>query len=486
MNTLSRAEWVQSAQRKQPIDVKLYNWEAVEGTDVNSRFFNQNNAVKKFNSLVLRKRINQENQALAEMKARRQKLAEDENRKLEEKMHANWKEALRRDQQKVHQRRLENKAFVEYQVRQRREKELLKEKERLEDKKHREYLRNLDELHARDLIYEAEKKVQSQRINHKMLLDDIYRQNLDKEERARKLNIEEQKTKLAQLQSEEMLMQRKAEQAERFRKLQIPKEIVRDKLAATNKQQAATTALWEEQRFAKDVARKEAAMAKQQKEKEEKRAAELHSISAFRQKKIHEKEQKAKAEKQSSFDWLQALKEADQLSITNEKLRVQKVKNDLNKINQFNFSMAAEKRARSLQQLKQEERDAAVRNAEQIEREKHFQQYVQQELHKAVDNTWRQEHQNLTSSHKETNRVDLRPTCLPPISKAAKAKQQETNNLDLRYGETKMIDPPQTWLSCAPAVCKPRRASAAPLYTCLPPIRNSVKHRSNTKLFGPT
>ena len=61
----------------------------------------------------------------------------------------------------------------------------------------------------------------------------------------------------------------KNDQAEIFRKRQIPKE-----------EEAATTALREDTTLFKEVAKQEAELAKQKKDKKERRAAMLQSISA--------------------------------------------------------------------------------------------------------------------------------------------------------------------------------------------------------------
>ncbi|XP_071357616.1 cilia- and flagella- associated protein 210-like isoform X1 [Trachinotus anak] len=519
ITNLFKAEWVriQSAQRSQPNEAKLNNRQAVGDRYANNQWFNQNSCLR-FNSAVLRKETEKENRVLTELKKRKQQLAEDENVKYEEMMQSRLKEDLRRDQERIYQRKLQGQAVAQYQVRQMKEREQLKEKERLQDKKDAELLRKLDEKHAQELRCEMEKKAQAKKINLKNQLEDIYKANLKREAQVHKLKIEEQKL---EFQRQEMLLQRKPEQAERFRRLEVQREIVRDKLAATKKEQTATTALLEEQRFAKDVSKRKAELAKQQKEKEEKRAAVLQCISVHRQKMIIEKEQKAKAEKQSNLDWLQVQKQADMLSTTNKKLKAQRTRVDRIKMDNVNFSLAAEKRAHA-QQLKKDEHDSAVRNAEQTaQQRKHLQQYIQYELHEAAENLWCQERQNLSISYKETSKDDLRPTCLPPISKAAKATlaapdstgrgfglgfsvegsshcsadtgeplprlskpKPRLNNLELRHGETRIIDLRQTRLSPVPTVCKLQQASAAPSLR-FPPIQSAVMQDFKNKLSGP-
>uniref|UniRef100_A0A3B4X3N1 Trichohyalin-plectin-homology domain-containing protein n=1 Tax=Seriola lalandi dorsalis TaxID=1841481 RepID=A0A3B4X3N1_SERLL len=317
---------------------------------------NQNSYLNRFNSTVLRTLVEKENRVLTELKIRQQQLAENEKRKYEAMVQYRQAEDLRREQEKICKRKLKIQALTEYQVKQMKERELLKEKERQQDKRDAELLRKIDELHAQEVRREVEKKAESKKINLKNKLEDIDRAQLKREE----CRMEEQKLELLQKQ---ILLQRKPEQTESSKRFEAQKEMVRDKLAATKKEQAATTALLEEKRFAKEVAKREAELAKQQKEKEKKRSAALQSVSDHRQNVILKKEQKANTEQHSNLNLLQANKEADMSFITSEKLKAQKIKEDRIKLDKANLSLAAKKLAR-LELLKKEERDSAVRNAE--------------------------------------------------------------------------------------------------------------------------
>uniref|UniRef100_A0A3B4V2X1 Trichohyalin-plectin-homology domain-containing protein n=1 Tax=Seriola dumerili TaxID=41447 RepID=A0A3B4V2X1_SERDU len=367
MANLFKGEWVriQSAQRNQLNEAKINIRQAARdrcGT-------NQNSCLNRFNSTVLRTHVEKENRVLTELKIRQQQLAENEKRKYEAMVQYRQTEDLRREQEKVCKRKLKTQALTEYQVKQMKEIELLKEKERQQDKRDAELLRKIEELHAQE----------SKKIDLKNKLEDIHRK--------------------LELLTQQILFQQKPEQTERSKRFEAQKEIVRDKLAATKKEQAATTALLEEKRIAKDVAKREAELAKQQKEKEEKRSAALQSFSDHRQNMILKKKQKANTEQHSNLNLLQANKEADMLFTTSEKLKVQKIREDRIKLDKANLSLAAKKLAH-LEQLKKEERDSAVRNAEQTAAVK--------EQHK------------FPISSQKTSKLYLRPTCLPPISKGAK------------------------------------------------------------------
>ncbi|XP_035851070.1 caldesmon-like [Sander lucioperca] len=191
--------------------------------------------------------------------------------------------------------------------------------------------------------------------------------------------------KRVQVDMEEKLRQKKSDEAEKFKKLQVPKQIVNEKLAVSKKKQAATSTHKQVEKLSKATVEQDAKVAKQQKDKEENRAAMLKSIFAYRDKKAQEKEQNKKEEQQSKLDWFQAKKASDRLFLEEKKQKAKR--NTDNKINcrDINATITAEKHAR-LKQLKREDRDAAQKQAEQIaEKDKQVQQYVQRELHKAAD-----------------------------------------------------------------------------------------------------
>ncbi|XP_044187140.1 trichohyalin-like [Thunnus albacares] len=364
-----------------------------------------------------------DNEALIDLKRRKEKIAQHLDRKFEEEMRAREEEALWQEKERIHQRKLKNLSVAEYLKRQMDEKKLLKERETMQD----------------------------QRAEHR--------------------------ARMNRLENEKKQQQRKMEQIERFRKLQNPKEIVRENLAALKREQAITTCLRDEQRLNSAVAKQEAEMEKRQRDKEEKRAAVLMSISAHREETIKERAQREREELQSDQDWLEAQKEAARLFDKKEKLKTQKIREEKCHLHNFNASLAAERRAQ-FQRQKKEEYDAAVRNAEEIaEREIKHQQYIQRELHALqqvpilppaetgrralVDREvpgciisrngealpklgtaktklirLRQEQNKLQLSYSEVDKGTKRLSHLPPISSAAKHNLTAQNAKREEFGPT--------------------------------------------------
>ncbi|KAG7999501.1 hypothetical protein GBF38_000437 [Nibea albiflora] len=123
-------------------------------------------------------------------------------------------EAQRQEQQELLNRRLRNKSIAQAQLKQVSEKELEKRRQRHQEVQERV---RLNESLAQDARILRRKKPRYRR----------------KQE-----TVEEQKIELDRLDLEEKRRQRKADQAEKFKQLQIPKEIVSEKLAAFKNERA--------------------------------------------------------------------------------------------------------------------------------------------------------------------------------------------------------------------------------------------------------
>uniref|UniRef100_A0A3B4XFJ0 Trichohyalin-plectin-homology domain-containing protein n=1 Tax=Seriola lalandi dorsalis TaxID=1841481 RepID=A0A3B4XFJ0_SERLL len=351
----------------------------------NMKRFLQNGCVRKFNREVQTTRVQKENESLLTLRKEKQRTENERIFQSEEQMKSRQEEALIQDQQKANHRRLQNQSVAAYLAEQIKEKKLLKDREKRQEKVERDRLRRLDEEHAQKLRIEAIKKSESKKNYLNDRLEDISRGNLLREREAQKVKIEEKDIIIAQSNQERNLQLRKNDQAEKLRTHQIPIKIVTDKLAVTEKEQAASAALREQARLSKEVSELKAKASKQQKQELEKRASVLKSIAAHREAQIREKKQKVEADRKSNQDWFQTQKKSDTLFLEEQKRKAQKIREDKIKCCDYNFTMMAEKRARA-EQLKREEHDFIAKDAEQAaERERKFQQYVQCEIQKAAE-----------------------------------------------------------------------------------------------------
>lgn len=351
----------------------------------NVMMFHQSGCVRKFNRVLQTTHVQKENEALVKFNREKQRIVRAQKRKSEEETLVGQEEALREEQEKVHQKQLFDQAVAVYQTKQMKERQQLRENEMQQEKEERERLRYLDELYAQEQRTLAQKQVESKRNYLERQLGDISSRNLQRETEAQKLNTEENERKHVQFDLEENLQQRKNEQAEKFRKRQIPIKIATEKLAVTMKEQAAAKARKEEVKFLKEVAEQDAEVAKQQREKEEKKAAMIKSIAAHREVTIQEKKEKEEAEQKSKLNWFQAQRESDRLFLEKQKQKAQRTIENESECQQTNDTMMAEKRAIA-ERLKREECDSAVKSEEQAaDRRKQLQHYIQCELHKAAE-----------------------------------------------------------------------------------------------------
>ncbi|XP_028427861.1 trichohyalin-like [Perca flavescens] len=532
VTVLSKAQWVRlPSVFNQPKEAEVYNRQAEVGTRTPTSNVSEENKILlawqnmqeankadqrarggRFNSVVFRKCLDNENKLLIELKRRKEKMAKDEDRKYEEMMQSKQEEALRLEQEKSLRKKLQNHTTAENLKQQMKKREQLKEEERLQEEKYAEFLRSLDEQHAQELRQEADKKAELKKDNLQNQLDDMAIRNLNMKREAQRLWSEEQKAKQDQLEMERMLLQRQTKGVHNFTDSQTPKQIVRENLMALQEEKAATVALTEEKMLAKHLADREADLAKQQKEEEEKKAAMFQSIAAHRQNTIREKEQKEKAERQSNVDWIQAQVEVDRLFLAKEKAKVKKIREDKIKLHNFNVALATEKRA-LLEELKREKR-AAAKNAEQFAvKDKQHRRYVENELLHAAENLpLFEECRKLQLSNNKSKKVPLGTALrLPPITNAAQntlassrrgfasplsvdgsnclvantnqplpkrssakpqhiKQQHDYNKLELAYEETRLFDLRQIYRSPAPAFSK------------LPPIPNAVKQSKRNYL----
>ncbi|GLD66723.1 golgin subfamily A member 6-like protein 22 [Lates japonicus] len=442
------------------VELKRQDWQqAID--KANSKRFLQNGCVRKFNRALHMTHVQKENEALMEFNQERQRVAEERKRQSEEEMRSRLEEALRQEQEKAHQRQLYNQSVADYQMEQIKEKNQVREKERQQEEEERDRLRYLAELYAQELRNQAEEAAESKKTYLKYRLEDISSRKLLREEEAQKLNTVEKERQCVLSDIDEKLQQRKNFEAEKFRKRQIPIEIATDKLAVAKKEQAATTVQREEAKFTKEVAEQDAKEAKRSQKKQEDGAAMLKSICAHREAKIQEKEQQQKAKQKSSLDWLQAQRESSRLFREEQRHKAQRNRENNIKCQDLNVTSVAKKRSND-EQLKKEDHDAAVKDAERAaEREQQLQQYVQSELHHAAEGLRNVSHLLATSTGRHgylldgeendyfckntgkpmptfaTNQtrfmkqylernglqlsmMDMEPTRMPPLSRAAK------------------------------------------------------------------
>ncbi|XP_049450347.1 protein CFAP210 [Epinephelus fuscoguttatus] len=352
--------------------------EAVE--KAKTQLYYQTDRVKGLHRALLLTEVLKEREAQIELKQRIKSASKDVDKEFLDTVKNKDERALKQEQEKALQKKLERQAVAEDIKKQIKDNELVKERQKLEDKKDGEEAQRLQELYQWEQRMEEERQTELKRNLMHAHLEYISNQDLIKATDAQKQEAEEEQRKLFLSAKQKMIKLRKEKEKELFSEAQMRRERIMNKLSVTQQQQTDN----EEQRIAKAVAKQDAKQAQQQREEAEKKAAMLESIVAHRELMRQEKEQRDKAAKQNAQDTLEAKKEADRIFTEKQQLKAQKVKEDGRKVQDFNAAEMAQKIARN-QQLRKNEHEFQVMNAELIaEEENQFQQYSKDIINAAV------------------------------------------------------------------------------------------------------
>ncbi|XP_018540275.1 cilia- and flagella- associated protein 210 isoform X1 [Lates calcarifer] len=377
--------------------------EAIE--KAKTQLYYQSDRVKGLHRALLLTEVLKEREAQIELKQRIKSATKDVDKVFMDVAKARDDEALRLEQEKVLQRRLERQAVAEDLKNQIKEIELLRERQKAENKKDGEEIQRLRELFQWEQRMEEERQTEQKKSllqahlvgsqQHRLcstcifslLLCSLYLQehlanrDLIRAADTQKQEAEEQQRKLFLSAKQKMMKLRKDKETELFREAQMQRERIMSKLTDTQREQTVS----EEQRIAKAVAERDAKQAQQQREEEEKKAAVLKAITAHREFMRREKEQRDQAALQSTRDALQAKTEADRIFSEKQQLKAQRIREDERKLQDFNATQMAEKIARA-QQLRREEHEFEGKNTDlAAEEENQFQQYSQQVIRAAAD-----------------------------------------------------------------------------------------------------
>ncbi|XP_031153852.1 coiled-coil domain-containing protein 173 isoform X2 [Sander lucioperca] len=353
--------------------------EAIE--KAKTQLYYQTDRVKGLHRALLLTEVLKEREAQIELRQRIKSASKDVDKEFLNMVESREDEALRQEQEKALQKKLERQAVAEQLKKQVKENELLREREKIENKKDGEETQRLQELYQWEQRMEEEREAKLKRDLMHAHLEHITNRDLIRAADTQKQNAEEEQRKLFLSAKQKMMKLRKDKEKELFREAQMRRERIMDKLTVTQQEQTDS----EEQRIAKAVAERDTKQAQQQREEEEKKAAMLESIAAHREFLRLEKEQRDKTDKQNTRDRLQAKKQADRIFSEKQQLKNQRIKEDEKKLQEFHAAQMAQKSARH-QQLRREEHEFEVKTTELIaEEENLFQQYSQHIISAAAE-----------------------------------------------------------------------------------------------------
>ncbi|MGH0147967.1 UNVERIFIED_CONTAM: hypothetical protein FKN15_040968 [Acipenser sinensis] len=393
-------------QEKRKIDFEEAQYQAEKRREAIERAktlqYYQTDRVKGFHSALVLTEVLKEREAQIDLKRKKQNAHENVNKDIMAQMQRKEEQAIIEDQHKALQRFLECKAVASGQMQQVKEQQHAKEMEKLEDKKEGETIQRLTRL------YEWEKsKLEDQKHEEKKQLMNAYLSALVLtevlKEREAQIDLKRKKQNAHENVNKDIMaqMQRKEEQAiiedqhkalQRFLECkavasgQMQQEQLqqRDRIIELLAKQMQEKQCNEDEIIARAVAEQEAKEERKLKEKEEKRIAELKSISTHRETVIKQKEEKEKEERLQAVELLHAKQEAAKVFFAKQWEKQQNMREKNKKIQDLHVRQMAENHRKALHEkealLEYEKEHSSLIALE----EKQFQAYASEVIDSAV------------------------------------------------------------------------------------------------------
>ncbi|XP_051259642.1 cilia- and flagella- associated protein 210 [Dicentrarchus labrax] len=353
--------------------------EAIE--KAKTQLYYQTDRVKGLHRALLLTEVLKEREAQIELKQRIKSASKDVDKDFLDMVKTREDEALKQEQEKALQKKLQRRVVVEDLKNQIKEHETARERQVIENKKDGEETQHLKELYQWEQRMEEERQAKQKRDLMQAHLEHLTNRDLIRAVDAQRQEAEEEQRKLFLSAKQKMMKLRKDREKELFREAQMCREKITNKLTVTQQEQTVS----EEQRIAKAVAEQDAKEAQHRWQEGKKRAAMLKSINAHREFMRQEKEQRDKMAKQNARETLLAKKEADRIFTEKQQLKTRKMKEDERKLQDFNATQMAEKSTKH-QQLRRDDLEFEEKNSELIaEEENEFQQYSQHVIKAAAE-----------------------------------------------------------------------------------------------------
>ncbi|XP_069637464.1 cilia- and flagella- associated protein 210 [Haliaeetus albicilla] len=357
----------QAAKRKEALDhAKTY-------------LYYQNERVKGLHSALLLAEVLKERDAQVEFK----KLKSDVNKKKGEEKEHEHKEAILREEEKAHQCYMNQQALRRDQLEQIKEHKHRADLAKLEDKREGEQIQRLNRLYQLEIQRrkekEQEEKVERQRLHH----EHVTEQKIIKAVEEQK-EMEEDDRIRAHFKAKETIAKLiKKKEAEMRRLTQEHQDKIVYQLAV----QMNEALKREDDRLAKDIAKKEAEQEKKRKEKEAKEKAAIESIAEHRATVMKMKVEKEREEKEEGKKELHALMEKNRIYLETEKAKKQRQRDANMEVQKIQIQQMAEKQAKK-QQEKQADLDYDIqREAIALFKEREFQSYAKQVIESETKTT---------------------------------------------------------------------------------------------------
>ncbi|NWX98122.1 CC173 protein, partial [Nothoprocta ornata] len=330
----------------------------------------RNERVKGFHSALLLTEVLKERDAQVEFK----KLKQDANKKKEEEMEHARNKAVLREEEKAHERYMKQKALRRDQLEQIKEHEHQAELAKLEDKREGEEIQRLTRLYQLEIQKEKEKeqaeKLERRRLHHEHVAD----QKIIKAAQEQKQQEEDDRIR-AHFKAKQIIAKMRREKEDEMQRLmQEHQDTIVNRLAALMNEAFKM----EDDRVARDIAKKEAKQEQERKDKEEKKKADIESIAEHRATVMRMKAERKKEEEAEGKKELYELMEADRIYLEMEGAKKQRRRDENMEVQKIHIQQMAEKQARR-QQEKQADLDYdAQREIIALFKEQEFQNYAKQ------------------------------------------------------------------------------------------------------------
>ncbi|XP_075286427.1 cilia- and flagella- associated protein 210 [Opisthocomus hoazin] len=351
-------ERFQAAKRKEAIDrAKTY-------------LYHQNERVKGLHSALLLAEVLKERDAQVEFK----KLKSDVNKKKDEEKEHEHKEAILREQEKAHQRYMNQQALRRDLLEQIKEHKHQADLAKLEDKREGEEIQRLNQLYQleiqRRMEKEQEEKAERRRLHHEHVTD----QKIIKAVEEQKQKEEDDRIKAHFKAKETIAKLIKKKEAEMRRLAQEHQDKIVSQLAIQMNEALKS----EDDCLARDIAKQEAEQEKKRKEKEAKEKAAIECIAEHRATVMKMKAEKEREEKAEGKKELHALMEKNHIHLEMEKAKKQRQRDANMEVQKIQIQQMAEKKAKEQQERQADLDYDAQREVIALCKEREFQRYAKQ------------------------------------------------------------------------------------------------------------
>ncbi|XP_058520586.1 cilia- and flagella- associated protein 210 [Ochotona princeps] len=341
--------------------------------------FYQTERVKNFHSGLLLSRVMKERDAQIEFK--KSKIKSD--KKWEEQMKLDIQKAFKEEQEKAEKQRTERVALANDHLKQ------IKEHEEEEERRRKHEEKDAEEIKRQNLLYEIEmkkklkKKKEEMHESRRLFFEHLNDKNIIKAVEQQQQEEEDEKIRRFIKAKKRLTQMGREKEAETHRLMEERRERINNFLSELMKEKLDN----EDLIIARDIAQIEAEWEKREKEKYEKKQAELNAIAKYRDIVIKNKEEKERQRQIESKEHLMAILEADQIFKEHEKEKKNRADKERREIQDAHIQQMAKNKINA-KQAKQAELDyCRLTEALAAEKEKEFQDYAREVIKFETEST---------------------------------------------------------------------------------------------------